>query len=66
MSEDMVEEGALLGQIPNLKYQDYNLQDPKKFPQFHVDQSMCKRVDLITQDEVLALQEWIEKLAPSG
>ena len=34
MSEDVAEEGALLGKIPNLKYQDYNLQDPKKFPQF--------------------------------
>ena len=25
MSKDVVEEGALLGQIQNLKYQDYNL-----------------------------------------
>ena len=37
MSKAVVEEGALLGQIPNLKYQDYNLQDPEKFPQFQVD-----------------------------
>lgn len=27
---------------------------------------MCKRIDPITQAEVLAPQEWIEKLAPSG
>ena len=48
MSEDVVEEVALLGQIQNLKYQDYNLQDPAKFPQFQVDQYMCKRFDPIT------------------
>ena len=65
MSEDVVEEGALLGKILNPKYQDYNLQDPEKFPQFQVDQYMCKRVDPITQAEVLAPQEWIENLMPS-
>ena len=32
MSENVKEEGNLLGHIPGLKYQDYNLQDPKKFP----------------------------------
>ena len=31
MFEDVVEEGDLLGHIPILRYQDYNLQDPKKF-----------------------------------
>ena len=31
MSEDVLEEGALLGHIPTLKYQDYNLLDPEKF-----------------------------------
>ena len=66
MSEDVAEEGELLEHIPNLKYQDYNLQDPEKFPQFQVDQYMCKRVDPITQVEVIVMQEWIEKLAPFG
>jgi hypothetical protein len=37
MSEDVIEEGTLLGQIPNLKYQDYNLLDPEKFLQFQAD-----------------------------
>ena len=32
MFQDVIEEGALLGQILNLKYQDYNLLDPKTFP----------------------------------
>ena len=32
MSEDVIEEGTLLGQILNLKYQDYNLLDLEKFP----------------------------------
>ena len=64
MSEDVAEEGELLEHIPNIKYQDYNLQDPEKFPQFQADQYMCKRVDPITQAEVLVPQEWIEKLAP--
>ena len=53
MSEDVAEEGELLEHILNLKYQDYNFQDPEKFPQFQADQYMCKRVDPITQDEVL-------------
>ena len=34
MSEDVIEEGDLLKSILNLQYQDYNLQDPLKFPQF--------------------------------
>ena len=59
MSKDVVEEGALLGKTLNLKYQDYNLQDLEKFLQFQVDQYMCKRIDLITQAEGLAPQEWI-------
>ena len=66
MSEDVQEEGALLGHIPSLKYQDYNLQDPEKFSQFRADQYMCKRIDLVTKAEVLAPQEWIKKLSPSG
>ena len=66
MSEDVAEEGELMEHILNLKYQDYNLQDPEIFPQFQADQYMCKRIDLITQVEVLAPQEWIEKLVPSG
>lgn len=33
-SKDVVEEGDLSGYIPILKYQDYNLQDLEKFPQF--------------------------------
>ena len=53
MSEYVEEEGALLEHIPNLKYQDYNLKDPEKFTQFQDDQYMCKRVYLVTQDQVL-------------
>lgn len=66
MSEDVIEEGMLLGQISNLKYQDYNLLDPEKFPQFQADQYMCRRIELVTNIEVIAPQKWIEKLAHSG
>lgn len=66
MSKDVIEEGALLGHIPNLKYQDYNLLDPEKFPQFQANRYMCRRTDPVTNVETLALQEWIEKLALSG
>lgn len=65
MSEDVIEEGVLLGQIPNLKYQDCNLLDLKNFSQFQVDRYMCRRIDQVTKDEVLAPQEWIKKLTPS-
>ena len=34
MSEDVEEEGSLLGYINDLKYQDYNLLDHIKFFQF--------------------------------
>ena len=34
MSEDVEEEGSLLGYVNDLKYQDYNLLDHIKFPQF--------------------------------
>jgi len=54
MSEDVIEEGALLGHIQNLKYQDYNLQDHEKFPQFQANQYMCKTIDPITQADVFA------------
>lgn len=66
MSEDIAEEGDLLAFIPQLRYQDYNLQDPKKYPQFQADQYMCIQPNLITQIENIVPQEWIEKLAPSG
>jgi hypothetical protein len=66
MSEDVKEEGTLVGHIPGLKYQNYNLQDPEKFPQFQTYQYMCRRVDPVTKAEVLVPQEWIEKITPSG
>ena len=34
MSEYIVEEGDLLANIPQLRYQDYNLQRLEKYPQF--------------------------------
>ena len=34
MSEDVEEEGSLLGYVNDLKYQDYDLLDHIKFPQF--------------------------------
>ena len=37
MSEDVDEEGSLLGYVNDLKYQDYNLLDHIKFPQFQVN-----------------------------
>ena len=51
VSEDMVEEGDLLGYILILRYQDYNLQDLEKFPQFQKDKYMCKRPDPIALAE---------------
>ena len=51
MSEDIIEEGDLLATIPQLRYQDYNLQDPEKYPQFQVDQYTSRKIDLITQVE---------------
>ena len=41
------------------------MQDLEKFLQFQADQYMCKRINPVTKAEVLAPQEWIEKLAPS-
>ena len=55
MSEDFIEEGDLLANIPQLRYQDYNLQDPEKYPQFQADHYMTRKVDLITQVEKIVL-----------
>ena len=66
MSEDVVEEGNLLVNILQLRYQDYNLQDREKYPQFQVDQYMTRKIDLITQVKKIVPQDWIAKLAPSG
>ena len=66
MSEDVIEEGDLLGHISNLRYQDYNLQDLEKFPQFQADKYMCKNPDPITLAETIVLQDWITKLSLSG
>ena len=49
MSEDIIEEGDLLANNPQLRYQDYNLQDSEKYPQFQADQYMSRKIDLITQ-----------------
>lgn len=56
----------MLGHISTLKYQEYNLLDPEKFPQFQADWYMCERTNPMTNVEHLALQEWIEKLTTSG
>lgn len=64
MYEHVVEEGDLLANIPQLRYQDYNLQDQEKYPQFQADQYMTRQIDLITQVEKIVPQDWIAKLAP--
>lgn len=66
MSEDVIEEDDLLANIPQLRYQDYNLQDPEKYPQFQEDQYMTRQIDPITQVEKIVPQEWISNLASSG
>ena len=54
MSEDIEQEGSLLGYVNDLKYQDYNLLNHIKFPQFQVDQYMsmtmnpAKKVEALT------------------
>ena len=66
MPEEVWEQGNLLGKIDQLKFQDYNLQDPQKFPQFQADQYLVVREELVTKRQRLALQPWIEVLEPSG
>ena len=65
MSEDVKEEGSLLGHVNDLKYQDYNLLDHIKFPQFQVDQYMAMTVTPATKVEALTPQDWIALLQPS-
>ena len=66
MSEDVEEEGFLLGYVNDLKYQDYNLLDHIKFPQFQVDQYMSMIVNPTMKVEALTYQSWIASLQPSG
>ena len=53
MSEDVEEEGSLLGYVNDLKYQDYNLLDHIKFPQFQVNQYVAMTVNPATKVEAL-------------
>ena len=53
MSEDVEEEGSLLGYVNDLKYQDYNLLDHINFPQFQVDQYMSMTVSQTMKVEAL-------------
>lgn len=64
MSED-VEEGSLLGYVNDLKYQDYNLLDHIKFPQFQGGLYMSMTVNPTTKVEVLTPQDLIASLQPS-
>ena len=66
MSEDVEEEGSLLGHVNDLKYQDYNLLDHVKFPQFQVDEYMAMIVNPAAKVEALAPKAWIASLQPSG
>ena len=66
MFEDVEEEGSLLGYINDLKYQDYNLLDQIKFPQFQVDQYMSMTVSPMTKVEALTPQAWIASLQSLG
>ena len=65
MSKDVEEEGSLLGHVNNLKYQDYNLLDHVKFPQFQVDQYMAMTVNPTMKVEALTPQAWKASLHPS-
>ena len=65
MSEDIEEEGSLLGYVNELKYQAYNLLDHVKFPQFQVDQYMVMTMNPATKVEALTPQAWIASLQPS-
>lgn len=53
MSEDVEEEGSLLGYVNDLKYQDYSLLDHVKFPPFQVDQYMAMTINPATKVEAL-------------
>ena len=66
MSEDVEEEGSLIGHVNDLKYQDYNMLDHIEFPQFQVDQYMTMTMKPATKVEALALQDWIASLQSSG
>ena len=66
MPEEVQEQGNMLGKIDQLKFQDYNLQDPQKFPQFQADQYLVVREDPVMKRQSLAPQPWIEALEPSG
>ena len=62
MSEDVEEEGSLLGYVNKLKYQNYNLLDHIKFPQFQVDQYMAMTMNPTMKVEALTPQAWIALL----
>ena len=66
MSKEVEEEGSLLGHVNDLKFQDYNLLDHIKFPQFQVDQYMAMTVNPAIKVEALTPQSWIAPLQPSG
>ena len=66
MSEDVEEKGSLLGYVNDLKYQDYNLLDHIKFPQFQVDWYMSMTVNSTMKVEALTLQDWIASLQSLG
>ena len=62
MPKDVEEEGSLSGHVNDLKYQDYNLLDHVKFPQFQVNRYMAMNVTPATKVEALTLQAWIASL----
>ena len=66
MLEDVKEEGSLLGHVNDLMYQEYNLLDHVKFPQFQADQYMVMTVNPTKKVEALRPQAWIASLQPSG
>jgi hypothetical protein len=66
MSEDVEEEGSLLGYVNDLKYHDYNLLDHIKFPLFQVNWYMAMIVNPAIKVEALTTQDWIASLQPSG
>ena len=53
MSEDIKEEGLLLGYVNDLKNEDYNLLDHIKFPQIQVDQYLSMTLNPVMKVEAL-------------
>ena len=66
LPDDIVFEGACLGRVPVLKFEDWDLTDHEKFPHLATEKLMHQKIDVIAGMIELEPQKWLRGVEKAG